>query len=806
MVKCPVFEIMYGGARGGGKTDGMLGKFANKAGRYGEHCIGVFFRRTREDLKEAVERSKQIYAPLGAKLVSERQWRFPNGARLKFEYLDRDKDADNYQGHSYCVALGTRIRMADGSLREIERVRPGDMVATLEGAKRVLRTTPPYRAECVEYEVHGEGRLIGKQVHPATHPVLSIASGRQKPSDGTRHSGVQLPPAHAPWLSVRPHPDVDQGRGVESAWLGDVASDCEGSGGKRPDGQQPLVLSVPVALAEPWIPKCTTCSGASIQCRTDDRCGSLLREKYQSGRTAVIQGWQRLCGHGQPLSDRIASIAGDLTAIPWRCALAGSLQVEDWPVGCLLGRRSDGVRLPGRSATGPGDAPSQGDAARRGRDGSASGETGCIHERTPPLSSEYIHPYSGARRRQEVPTVLGHAKVRFVGESLVSDLTVEDANHYITECGLINKNTDVFMEELTHWPDPTPVNKLKATLRSAHGVPCQFHATCNPGGPGHLWVKERYIDPAPGGWKILREEFENPFDGTTQTLERVFIPSRLTDNRLLLDSDPMYVAKLQQSGSKELVRAWLEGDWDIVVGAYFDCWNEWKARGGLVKPFTIPKHWVRFRSFDWGSARPFSVGWWAVASEHYEPLNIPTGALVRYREWYGASKANVGLKLDAEQVADGIVQRTEETIDYSVADPAIFSVDGGPSIAERMARRGVAFRRGDNRRVGKLGHSVGWDQVRSRFNGDDRPMMYVFDTCTDFVRTMPALQHDETRPEDIDTDGEDHVADEVRYACMSRPWTRALPPKPMGAIAKASGAPTFNEMLERSKRRRANVS
>jgi len=102
LVHCPVSEIFYGGARGGGKTDGMLGKFAIKAGKYGEHCVGVFFRRSREDLKEAVERSKQIYAPLGAKWHEQKKWwTFPNGARLKFEYLDRDDDANNYQGHNY---------------------------------------------------------------------------------------------------------------------------------------------------------------------------------------------------------------------------------------------------------------------------------------------------------------------------------------------------------------------------------------------------------------------------------------------------------------------------------------------------------------------------------------------------------------------------------------------------------------------------------------------------------------------------------------------------------------------------------
>jgi hypothetical protein len=102
LIKCPADEIFYGGARGGGKTDGMLGKFAFKAQRYGEHTIGVFFRRSREDLKEAIERSRQIYGPIGATWNEQKKWwTFPNGARLKFEYLDRDADADNYQGHNY---------------------------------------------------------------------------------------------------------------------------------------------------------------------------------------------------------------------------------------------------------------------------------------------------------------------------------------------------------------------------------------------------------------------------------------------------------------------------------------------------------------------------------------------------------------------------------------------------------------------------------------------------------------------------------------------------------------------------------
>jgi hypothetical protein len=286
--------------------------------------------------------------------------------------------------------------------------------------------------------------------------------------------------------------------------------------------------------------------------------------------------------------------------------------------------------------------------------------------------------------------------------------------------------TRVYVEELTQFPSPRPVDKLKATLRSAAGVPCRFRATCNPGGAGHNWVKARYIDPGP--WMVVEE------DGLT----RQFIPARLADNPKLADADPLYVARLRQTGSAELVRAWLEGDWSIVEGAFFD---KWSLRN-IVRPFAVPAFWTRIRAFDWGYAAPFSVGWWAVASDHWqvEGAVIPRGALVRYREWYGAATGQ-GLRLTAERVAAGILEREAgERISNAVADPSIFREDGGSSIAERMARAGCRFRAADNTRVGAMG---GWDPMRARIAGDDHgPMLFVFDTCRDFIRTVPVLQHD----------------------------------------------------------------
>ena len=206
-----------------------------------------------------------------------------------------------------------------------------------------------------------------------------------------------------------------------------------------------------------------------------------------------------------------------------------------------------------------------------------------------------------------------------------------------------------------------------------------YGATGNPGGPGHQWVKARYIDPAPLGNRIIRD----PLTG----LERVFIPSKV-DNNQHIDVEA-YKQRLRASGSQELVRAWLDGDWSVTMGAFFDCWE---AKRHVVAPFAIPEDWMRFRSMDWGSASPFSVGWWVIVQDDYRCDSgvLPRGCMVRYREWYGMrpGEPNVGLKLHAEEVGKGIAEREQgESIAYGVLDPSAFAQDGGPSIAERIATR-----------------------------------------------------------------------------------------------------------------------
>ena len=384
-------------------------------------------------------------------------------------------------------------------------------------------------------------------------------------------------------------------------------------------------------------------------------------------------------------------------------------------------------------------------------------------------------------------------------------------------------HTRVYIEEIGTFPSPGPVFKLMATLRSGHGIPCGFRATGNPGGPGHQWVRARYIDPAPLGLRTITETYVNPWTKESVKRERVFIPSKLQDNRYL---GAEYVANLQMVGNAQLVRAWLEGDWSVIEGAFFPEFSEAKH---VIAPFTIPANWTRFRSGDWGSAKPFSIGWWAVVGDDTRiqthsgspgasniHVLLPRGSLVRYREWYGASAPNVGLKLPAEDVADGIKERERDepkdiegnpAITYGVLDPAAFASDGGPSIAERMATRGVFFRRADNARVSARGAMGGWDQVRARLNGDgERPGIYFFSTCRDSIRTLPALQHDTNKPEDVDTESEDHAPDEIRYACMSRPYIKQFVPKPAQKLllVGAGNQVTLDDLWAAQSRQRKN--
>ena len=352
----------------------------------------------------------------------------------------------------------------------------------------------------------------------------------------------------------------------------------------------------------------------------------------------------------------------------------------------------------------------------------------------------------------------------------------------------------IAFDELTHFTFEEYIYLKSRNRPNGPGTRVYMRNTANPGGVGHGWVKERFItagEPMETVWE--KAVIVHP-DGhqERQWLSRTFVPSTVFDNKILLQNDPQYLARLASLPEKEK-NALLYGDWDTYEGQFFEDFRiepDMRAANAagdnstraelkrqrrwvhVIEPFEIPKQWKIYRSFDWGYNKPFSVGWWAVDFD---------GVVYRILELYGCTETpNEGIKWIPPRLFEEIARIEHEhrwlkdKQITGIADPAIWNAETGVSIAETATKYGVYFQKGDHERL------PGWMQVHYRLAFDENgfPMMYVFNNCKAFIRTMPILQYDEHKPEDLDTTGEDHVADEVRYFLMSRPIKPRLAPKP----------------------------
>ena len=324
----------------------------------------------------------------------------------------------------------------------------------------------------------------------------------------------------------------------------------------------------------------------------------------------------------------------------------------------------------------------------------------------------------------------------------------------------------IFIDEATQLTEHQ-MKVITACCRGVNSFPKRIYYTCNPGGAGHSYIKRIFIDRRylPG---------EDPKDYS-------FVKALVQDNRVLMEKDPEYV-ELLRSLPPKLREAWLGGRWDIFEGMYFEEFRtepdpdaaeredisieDLKADRRythVISPFDPPLSWKYYRSYDWGYGKPFSCNWWAVD---------PDGVCYMIAELYGCTGVpDEGIRWNNDRQFAEIARLEREhpylagRRFYGVADPSIWDGSKGISAAETAERYGVYFDPGINDRI------PGWMELRRRlrFDGEGRAKIYFFETCQNAIRTLPTLRYDKRIPEDLDTTGEDHAADSIRYFCMSRP-------------------------------------
>ena len=329
----------------------------------------------------------------------------------------------------------------------------------------------------------------------------------------------------------------------------------------------------------------------------------------------------------------------------------------------------------------------------------------------------------------------------------------------------------LYFDELTSF-EQTIYDFIKTRLRAKKslGVVPIVRSASNPGNIGHGWVKKMFVDAGPY-MQIMEQEIYSEALHKSRKIRTQYIPALALENPFITDD---YIFELEQK-PEALRNALLNGDWDSFEGQVFKEFKNdpehYKDRKWthVIEPFPIPLDWPRYFSFDHGYSKPFSALWFTID---------PRGRAYLYKEWPGVKpkQANVGLELTPVQISDGILDREEEEIRDNLvmrrtADPAIFDKSRGDSVADQMApgymgrHRGVVFSKGDNARIaGKMQL-----HERLRFDEDGYPMFYVFNTCTNWIRTVPTLPYSTKKPEDVDSDAEDHDYDATRYFLMAHP-------------------------------------
>lgn len=316
----------------------------------------------------------------------------------------------------------------------------------------------------------------------------------------------------------------------------------------------------------------------------------------------------------------------------------------------------------------------------------------------------------------------------------------------------------IFIDEATQFSERS-FQYLTTCIRGTEkDFPKRMYLTCNPGGVGHRWVKRLFID------KEYRRDPDNP-EADEKEENYTFIFATVDDNRFLLESSPMYKAQLAAM-PEDLRKAHRYGDWDAIGGNYF---KEFSTHTHTMKPFKIPAHWERYRSFDYGLDM-FACYWWAIDEDG--------------RAWCIREFEKKGMIV--QDAAKAVLEHTlpGERINITYAPPDMWNrqKDTGRTMAEIFMLNGVPIIKSDNNRV--QGHMVMKDMlapiplkdkyVRSLYPEGQAPAklpgLMFFDNCKEIMADIRDIQADENNPNDCAKNPHDvtHSVDGCRYFCVNR--------------------------------------
>lgn len=386
----------------------------------------------------------------------------------------------------------------------------------------------------------------------------------------------------------------------------------------------------------------------------------------------------------------------------------------------------------------------------------------------PELTETYVKPMRG-----ELAELIRAKQVRYKETSKEFDFS----NGSLLMLGYCDTDADIdryqgaqydviFIDEATQWPEDWYLI-LTACLRGVNDFPKRMYLTCNPGGVGHTWVKRLFIDRE-------YKANENPEDYR-------FIQALVYENTALMEKNPDYLRQLQNLPEK-LRKGWLEGEWDLFDGQYF---AEFRREKHVIQPFELPTRWRRYVSMDYGL--DMLAAYWIAVDEE--------GKGYVYRELYegrdngkGADGRGHIVSAAARRVRE--CMQPGERIEAWLAPPDLWNRnrDSGRSTAELFAEAGIVLTKTSNDRI------AGWRAVREWLadmvdgHGQTVPRLRIFSTCTNLIRTLPAVQFDEKKPEDVATEPHEltHAPDALRGFCVFRS-SPADPPPP----EKMSGVEVF---------------